>query len=575
MADEQNNDNIQWRIELQKKLKWLLLSRLVILILLFAAITIFLAQYQFLFKLFVVYGFITLGYLSALYFWRIARKEFSFAFLYGIELFFEILMETAIIHFTGGEASPFTFLYMLTILSSAFFYDLPGTVLTATGAALAYSALTYLRFNEITEPVFIAGSSIAHRSSDMTFAIAYIQVCFLYIVAFLSGYLSRKIRAHLGELEETKQRLERAYWNTDQIIQHMRNGLVTVDEYGTILYFNPSASRILQLPEEIVMGKRFENIFPDRLNSFTDCLKQALKSPTVQRTEIEITNRYGQNIPLALAINTLRINQEIHGAIALFEDITEEKKRDELLQQMEKLAAIGELSARLAHELRNPLATIRGGVEMLTKQNQDEKNSVSKLILKESDRLTDILESFLIFARLKELPPEYFRTENINICSLVNEIVEEFRTAYDTLNINFIIELPPQLVIIGKKDQLKQVFQNLFKNSMESIGDNPGEIRISTAGTRTSLFTKEELVGISVVDNGKGIPKENVQKIFEPFFTDKPKGTGLGLSIVQGIVNQHGGYIEVNRDIDNGAEFIIYLPKSDSNRPNTDLTRPE
>ncbi len=414
-------NTVNWRIELEKKLYWLLIARLVILIFLFTTIVFFLPQHPFLFKLFVIYGLITLGYLSALYFWNIARKEVRFGFLYAIELFVEIALETAIIQYSGGETSPFTLLYMLTILSSAFFFELPGTIITATVAAISYSVLIYLRTKMIIEPIYPQNISQMTRDPELIFAIAYIQVCFLYIVAFLSGYLSSKIKTHLGELELARQELERAQWNTDQIIQHMRSGLITLDEEGRVVYFNPAASRILQLPAEQVLGRKIDEAFPDRLASLRDFLLSALRSPMVRRREIEVENKYGQKVPLALAISTLRVGDKIQGVIALFEDITEEKRREELLQQMEKLAAIGELSARLAHELRNPLAAIRGGVEMLMEELSRggalEKNHavVSKLIIKETDRLTQILENFLTFARLKELPPEYFRTESVNL----------------------------------------------------------------------------------------------------------------------------------------------------------------
>ncbi len=563
----ENFQNISdWRAELEKKLRWLLIARLIILIFLFSTLILFLSQYQFLFKLFVIYGLVTLGYLTALYFWNIAHKEVRFGFLYAIELLIEIGFETAIIQYTGGESSPFTLLYMLTILSSAFFFELPGTVATATVAAVAYSILIYLRTKGIITPIYMQNQEIIHRDPEVVFLSAYLRVCFLYIVAFLSGYLSSKIKTHLGELEVAKQQLERAQWNTDQIIQHMRSGLITVDENGRAVYFNPAASRILQLPADEVLGKEISRTFPERLKPLTDALLSALKSPTVRRSEIEIENKYGQKIPLAVAISTLKIGDKIQGVIGLFEDITEDKRREELMQQMEKMAAIGELSARLAHELRNPLAAIRGGVEMLMDELKNAplgKNHaiVSELIIRETDRLTQILENFLTFARLKELPPEYFRTESVDVSELVRRLIDEYtRLRLGDKKIVFVDNLPPHIEIVGKKDHIEQVFRNLFNNAVEVMDE--GKITISAAGERTGLFGGEPLTGITVHNTGPAIPRENLHKIFEPFFSTKPKGTGLGLSIVQGIVNQLGGYIEVRSAEGEGTAFTIYFPKS-------------
>ncbi len=552
------------RIELEGKIKWLLISRLAMIVLLFGAVFLFLTHYRPLLELMILYGVVTLGYLGALYYWRFTRREVSFKFLYGVQLLFEIMVEGAIIHYSGGEASILTFLFALTILSAAFVYRMSETVITATVAVFTYLSIAYFEYNGIIPPIQSPATQMIYSNSDMAFAVAYMQVCFLYIIAFLSGYMAQKIGAHLGEIEETRKELARVQWNTDQILQHMRSGLVTVNENGTIIYYNEAAARILQLPSDKVMGQNFQDDFPARLKNLTNILKNALSTSTIgNRSETTIENRYGQQIPIAIVVNTLRTDDGIGGAIVLFEDITEDKKKEELLQQMEKLAAIGELSARLAHELRNPLAAIRGGVEMMKNEMKTAKldEKIADLIIRESDKLTQILEEFLTFARLKELPPEQFRVENIQLANLISQSTQtSLAAASFPNNIEIKINIPENIEIIGRKDQLIRVFQNIVTNAIESIGTETGKITISTGQKIRSLFNREELVGISIKDSGSGVSKENLSKIFDPFFTTKIKGVGLGLSIVQGIVNQHGGFIEVKSEPDKFTEFIIYLP---------------
>ncbi len=553
-----------WRIELERKIKWLLIFRLVIIVLIFGAVFLFLPRYRTLFKLMVLYGAVTLGYLGALYYWRLTRREVSFKFLYGVQLLFEIMVEGAIIHYSGGEASIFTFLFALTILSAAFVYQMGETLITATVAIFTYLSIAYLEYHGIIPPIQSPATQMIYSNSDMAFSVAYMQVSFLYIVAFLSGYMAQKIGAHLGEIEETRKELERVQWNTDQILQHMRSGLVTVDETGTIIYYNEAAARILQLPSDKVMGNNFQKNFPARLKNLTNILKNALPTSTIgHRSETTIENRYGQQIPIAIVVNTLRADGGIGGAIVLFEDITEDKKKEELLQQMEKLAAIGELSARLAHELRNPLAAIRGGVEMMKNEMKSAKldDRIADLIIRESDKLTQILEEFLTFARLKELPPEQFRVETIDVADLIAQSAESSLAAAGFVeNIELKVNIPKDFKVLGRKDQLIRVFQNIIMNAIDSIGEEGGKITISAGQKIRSLFNQEELAGISIKDSGYGISKENLSKIFDPFFTTKPKGVGLGLSIVQGIVNQHGGFIEVKSEENEYTEFIIYLP---------------
>ncbi len=563
MNPQKETSTAYWREELQRKLKWLLIFRLCVVVVLFGAVFLFLSHIPVLFRLLTIYGVVTLGYLAALYFWRAVRKELSFRFLFGVQIFMELAVEAAIVHYSGGEGSLFSFLFALTILSSAFVYRLLGTVLTATAAAATFTAIAYLEFNKILEPAKTAMAKLVYSSPEAAFAVGYIQICLLYIIAFVSGYLSQKLRAHLEELEETKRELERIRWSTDQILQHMWSGLITVDEEGFIVYFNQAASRILQLPAEDVVGRRFTEALPERVAQLRRSIQEASTKKAAQRTEIEIENRYGQKLPLALVVGALRVNDQPQGVIALFEDITEEKKKERLLQQMEKLAAIGELSARLAHELRNPLAAIRGGVEMLrSKSNKGSFDQrIAELVIRESDRLTQILEEFLTFARLKELPPEQFRTEVVDLSEVVDQVIEATAALAKNKNVRLENKLPPRTLVHGRKDKLTQVFANLLANALEAI-ENKGEIVVAKKGTIKSPLGQEELLGISVCDNGKGIPPEDIPKIFEPFFTTKPKGVGLGLSIVQGIVNQHGGYIEVKSRLGEGTEFIIYLPKA-------------
>ncbi len=555
-----------WRAEIEKKLRSLLLLRLVMLVLISGAIFIFLRQYTILYRLFAIYAVATLGYLTALYFGWIGKKRISFTFLYSLELFVEIIIESAIVYYTGRAASPLTLFYLLSIMSSAFVFELPGTVITATTAAITYIAVIYLSY--AVPALNPAHKEMFYANREKAFAIAYIQVCFLYIVAFLAGFLSRRIKSHFRDLSIAKEELVRAAWGTDQILAHIRSGLISIDEYGTIVYFNNAASRILQLSDSIVSGRNFATIFPERLTALTAQIALALKTQGTRKSEIEVSDRSNNRIPLSIVTSALRIpdaeaKEHFAGVIALFDDVTEEKRRDAIIQQTEKMAAIGELSARLAHELRNPLATIRGGVEMLSSDYSKfvPNNRLTPLVLKESDRITQILENFLVFARLKELPREQFRVEIVDLSALILSLIEMRTTISKTPTIHITHNLPANLKIIGNRDQLVHVFQNLFDNAIEAIGTNSnGEITVTLLGTRKALISDEQLVGISISDNGCGIPEDALNKIFEPFYTRKPKGTGLGLSIVQGIITQLGGFIEVSNVPNGGARFDVFLP---------------
>ena len=567
LTEIKDKNAMAWRHEIEKKLKWLLLFRFAILLVIFGAVFLFFQGKEILFNLFFVYSVASLGYYGALFYWKQSQKRIGFTFIYAVMLGVELILETAIIHYSGGEASLFTLLFALTIFSAAFVFRLTGTLITAFIAVALYSVLSYLEFTQVIEPVYTATSQIVYSNDETAYAVGYIQVSLLLIIAFISGYMSQRIGAQFGELEKIRNELRRVQWNTDQILQHMVSGLITINEQGYIVYFNEAASRILQLPAEYTPGRNIEEVFPERLGEFSNLIRIALSNPIQsKKKEIYIENRYSLKIPVEIMISSLKTDEKNLGVIVLFDDITESKKKEQLLNQMEKMAAIGELSARLAHELRNPLAAIRGGVEMiqLSGNSQNPSNDkITGLIIRESDRLTNILEEFLMFARIKELPRDQFRTEKVALNRLLSECKDNIITANQgnsTLKITIKIDIPDTISVEGRKDHLMRVFNNLLQNAIEAAQNNDIKIEIRTSEKTSSVLASEDLIPIILKDNGKGIDAQKINQIFDPFYTSKVKGVGLGLSIVQSIVSQHGGFIEVKSEPGLGTEFSVFLP---------------
>jgi len=553
----------EWRSEFYHSIRLLLISRFLITLILFGMVLLFLHGSTELRLLLILYGVFTVGYLISLYFWQFTQKEVNFKFLYSIQIFLEILLETGIIHFTGGATSSLTILFALTILSSAFVFKLLGTTLAATGAVLSYLILAYLGFKNII-PVYSSPLTEASQTNpEALFFIAYIQVCFLYIVAFLSGYLSQKLSTRLVILEKTKEELARVKWDTDQILQHLRVGLITLNYNGEIIYFNNAAGRILQIPTAKAIGKNFRGILDDRLFNLRELLNKKLSEGVEHLTlEMNIKDRSGKYFPIDISLDKLTIDSELKGIIISFEDIAEKKKKEKQIQRMKRSAAIGELSARLAHEIRNPLSTIRGGVEYLTQDSDIKKNDmrVLNLIVKESDRLTNFLEEFLLFARLKELKPEFLKEESANVNFELAEIISAINLKPITeKDIRIVNSLEPNVYVFCRKDHIHQIFMNLINNAIDAI-TNKGKITISFNGLIPGIIDSEQLLGIAVEDDGKGISSKDIDSIFDPFFSTKAMGTGLGLSIVQGIVNQYGGHVEIESELQKGTKVIFYLP---------------
>ncbi len=523
-----------------------------------------------LFRFLFAYGLITLGYFLSLLWWNQTRREISFKFLCAVQLLFEIIIEVAIIHYSGGIASPFIVLLGLSIITSAFIFELTGTLITATVGVLLLGATVYLEFTGVFEFTSdYPGVSTIYSDSELLFFTFYVYACFLYLIAFLIGYLSGKLRHRLGQLVEANRELRRARMDTDDILMHMRSGLITLDPDGHVVYFNRAAGDLLGIAPERARNEFLTEILPSRARPFGLKLTELL-SPGGERVrtgEFSIESNSGEVITMLLACSFLTSpDGSMRGIIALFEDVTEQKRREEYLKEVEKMATIGELSASLAHEIRNPLAAIRASVETIVNDDELElpkDNRLMKLIIKETDRLTSVLDEFLIFARLKELPLEQVTYNKLDLSAMINEVIVMLRNSPEfPPEIEIENNLTEPLWIMGREDQLKNVFYNIIINAREAIGNQEGRITIDKARERAGFYAEKRLIGVSITDNGKGIPTEEMGKIFTPFYSTKPRGTGLGLAIAQGIVNRHSGIIEGENLPQGGTRFTVYLLKS-------------
>lgn len=556
--------------DFRSKIRWLLIARFGMFLLIAGAVVLQFSTEALLFKFLFAYGLITLGYFLSLLWWNQTRREISFKFLCAVQLLFEIIIEVAIIHYSGGIASPFIVLLGLSIITSAFIFELTGTLITATVGVLLLGATVYLEFSGVFEFTSeYPGVSTIYSDSELLFFTFYVYACFLYLIAFLIGYLSGKLRHRLGQLVEANRELRRARMDTDDILMHMRSGLITLDPDGHVVYFNRAAGDLLGIAPERARNEFLTEILPSRARPFGLKLTELL-SPGGERVrtgEFSIESDSGETATMLLACSFLTSpDGSMRGIIALFEDVTEQKRREEYLKEVEKMATIGELSASLAHEIRNPLAAIRASVEILASDDDFElpkDNRLMKLIIKETDRLTSVLDEFLIFARLKELPLEQVTYNKLDLSLMIHEIISMLRISPEfPPEIEIENNLSEPLWIMGREDQLKNVFYNIIINAREAIGNGHGIITIDKARERAGFYAEKRLTGISITDNGKGIPEEDIGKIFTPFYSTKPRGTGLGLAIAQGIMNRHSGIIEAENLPDAGTRFTVYLLKS-------------
>ncbi len=383
-----------------------------------------------------------------------------------------------------------------------------------------------------------------------------------YLVAILSAYLAEQVRRKEEELRERLidySELERLY---KHIVQNVTSGLITVDRTGRVTSFNRMAEEITGHTLEEVYQKEIGNLFPGFLNLSRSngwVSEQEWKNLSSSRWETNFRRKDGITLTLGFSVSPLKDSedQEI-GIIFIFQDLTKMREMEEDLKRADRLAAIGTLAAGMAHEIRNPLASISGSIEILKEEIDGavQHQQLMDIILREVGRLNSLIADFLLFAR--PTPPG---KELIHLNGIVEEVLKVFVHSPECgPEIRLATHFQDEIYLPGDAQQIKQVFWNLIINAAQAMPTG-GELRVELGRRSSPSYPEEPSQGeIVISDTGTGIGEEELDKIFNPFFTTKEKGTGLGLSIVHKIVESYGGKILVRSQPNKGTTFTIYLP---------------
>jgi two-component system, NtrC family, sensor histidine kinase PilS len=328
------------------------------------------------------------------------------------------------------------------------------------------------------------------------------------------------------------------------IVAHSDSGLLTTTEAGRIRVFNPYAEAIVGRSQSDVYDKPIESVFPQLSESFY------LNCDSISH-EFDYQTSDGTVMTLGYRIDTLNdSNGTLAGYIVNFRDITNIRRMEAALKKADRLAALGELSARMAHEIRNPLAALCGSVQLLSSATdiQGHDTRLLAIVTREAERLNALISEFLMYARPA--------TPQLDKIILQEFIEEEFLfLAHDPRFVSISLQnlVPKSAVVTVDPNQLHQVIINIMQNAAEAMPDG-GEILVEYACT-------PEAASISITDNGTGITEEAIQHLFEPFWTTKPSGTGLGLAISYRIIETHGGTLTVESPPAGGCRFIVTLPE--------------
>jgi two-component system sensor histidine kinase PilS (NtrC family) len=463
-------------------------------------------------------------------------------FLY-LQALFDVALITVVVHMTGGADSDLAGLYVLLIAVNAVLMPPANAGLVTLFAGLVYFADVFWGH----------GTSVASS--------VWVQLGVFIVVALVTAYVASRVNVMGAEREALAAEVRQVQLEADDVLRNIRTGVITVDADGRLLYANPASEELLGFKARDWLGKmvmpELARLAPEFWAAVTSTARRGVR---LMRVEAAV-HRPDRTFPIGVTTTTLDAPPGARPRVsAIFTDISDSKRLEQLHLRAERLEAVAELSSSLAHEIKNPLASIRSSVEQLgrsSRANPDEK-FLANLIVRESDRLSRLLSEFLDFSRVRVT--ECRPVDLHKVAESAIRLVKQHPDCGAAVKIE-LEGIPTPME--GDEDLLHRVVSNLVLNAVQAAGPR------ARVTVRTGHASLNELPGgagidnpvsLRVIDNGPGIPDELESRLFEPFATGRVGGTGLGLAIVQRAVEAHRGLVLVDSEAGKGTTFTIYFP---------------
>ncbi|HEV7766817.1 MAG TPA: ATP-binding protein [Thermoanaerobaculia bacterium] len=466
-----------------------------------------------------------------------------------IQIAGDLAVETLLVYFTGGLDSPFSFLYLVSIITASMLLYRRGGLLAASGAVILYGVLVDLLYYRVL-PIPTHSQPIDWSASRLYFNMA-ANFSGFYATALLTSYLSEQLQRTSQELDANRQNLAELRALNQNVVESIPSGLITLSSFGTASFVNPAGSSILQMEPLAILGRHVTELGFFDFERWNDA-REKLAAGQVVRLEIEDVTESGTSRNIGFAVSPLStLDGKAAGYTLIFQDLTDMKKLEAELRLKDRMAAVGELSAGIAHEIRNPLAAIAGSVQVLkaSKSLTPQEQRLMSIVLKESERLNKSISDFLRFVR-----PQEKRALAYDVAASLSETLDLLQNSPELLEEHAIRRdiHPPSFNLIGDADQIRQVFWNLARNAFQAMPR--GGVLTVRAHVEDGEYR------ITFADNGRGMSGADLRRLFQPFRTNFPSGTGLGMAISYRIVQEHGGKIEVTSSEGSGSSITISLP---------------
>ena len=482
----------------------------------------------------------TVGVLSAVFWLGTALRRWLLLQIW-LQLAADLVLITGMASLTGGAQSPFALLYVLAVITGGLQVGLPGALLTAFAASAGLLALNP------------AGTGLVNPIWNGALPKPGMFAPLLVALGVLAAALRRQVRHAREHMARTARELDRIRFDNDVILRHLTSGVITLDGTGTVAYLNPAAEEVLGITFAAVRGTWVQDALPPRLHPLRDVLLATLeRHDTRQRGELLLSTPSGKELPVGISTNVLRHDDQVTGAVAVFQDLSAVREMEAQNRRNQTLAEVGALAAGIAHELRNGLSPISGSIEVLQRELklEGENAQLMELMQTECGRLNRFVTDLLSYSRERPLVKERFDLGE-SLGELCEGLQRDPRRA-PAVQISY----QPQdgaAEVHADREQFRQVWLNLARNALEAVGEK-GTVRVGW---------HEEVPGqvaVTFTDDGSGIEPEDLPRVAQPFFTTKKGGTGLGLPIAQRIVERHGGTLVLAPALGRGTVATVTIP---------------
>jgi two-component system sensor histidine kinase PilS (NtrC family) len=449
----------------------------------------------------------------------------------------DLVITSLLVYVTGGAQSPYTFLYALSIVSAGALSYRRGAVVVTIASLGAATVVFLLAW---THAIALPMSGQAHPWDQSTLdlvrtvGINYAAMIGVGALAFIFG---DQLQRGAESLATTRKAVADLYTLHQDIVRSLASGLITIGPDNAVLTANTAAGEILRRSPAQILGKDVDELLP--------------KLPQEGRTDLDVVAD-GQELTIGATVSPLRdVRDQVIGRVVNFTDLTELRRLETQQRRSERLVTVGHLAAGIAHEIRNPLASINGSIELLRQapQSSEDDRTLMNIVHREIDRLNVLIGDLLDYAN-----PKPRHTVDFDLAVLVDEVLQVARAEPAFTTIDLTLDLAKPLPIHADPAQLRQVVWNLVRNAADAA---------LLGGKHVTVTAHQSGDGavITISDDGPGIPPEQLAKIFDPFFTTKSKGTGLGLATSHAIVLEHGGRIDAESEVGQGTKMVVRLPQ--------------